>query len=167
MKHLVTATVTFMALAAPAFAAGDADEGKSVFGKCKSCHTIAAPDGEVFVKGGRTGPNLYGIVGQTAGTGDFRYSKALGSAGENGLVWDEELIAAFVTDPRGFLKELGGDNKTKMTFKLRKGGEDVAAYLATFGAVAETEEADAEGTTEATEGEAATDATTEGEAASE
>ena len=154
MKHLITATVACMAFAAPAFAAGDADKGKSVFGKCKSCHTIAAPDGEVFVKGGRTGPNLYGIVGQTAGTGDFRYSKALVSAGENGLVWDEELIAAFVVDPRGFLKELGGDNKTKMTFKLRKGGEDVAAYLATFGAVAATE---------ATEGETST----EGEAASE
>lgn len=45
MKHLVTATLACLALASPALAAGDADKGKSVFGKCKSCHTIAAPDG--------------------------------------------------------------------------------------------------------------------------
>ena len=156
MKHLVTATLTCLALASPALAAGDADKGKSVFGKCKSCHTIAAPDGEVFVKGGRTGPNLYGVVGRTAGTADFRFSKALVGAGENGLVWDEAQIAAFVLDPRGFLKELGGDNKTKMTFKLRKGGEDVAAYLATFGAVVAEEEAEA-AETESTEGAAASE----------
>lgn len=134
MKHLLTATVTCLALTSPAFAAGDAEKGKSVFGKCKACHTIADPEGEVLVKGGRTGPNLYGMIGKTAGTGDFRYSKSLIAAGEAGVVWDEEQIAAFVADPRGYLKALGVSNKTKMTFKLRKGGEDVAAYLATFGA---------------------------------
>jgi cytochrome c len=148
-------------LATPAFAEGDAEKGKSVFNKCKTCHLIADPEGNVLVKGTRTGPNLYGIVGRTSGTGDFRYSKALISAGENGLVWDEAQIAAFVTDPRGFLKDLGGDNKTRMTFKLRSGGEDVAAYLATFGAAPVAED------TEGTEEGEAVEATESSEAASE
>ena len=50
----------------------------------------------------------------------------------------------------------GGDNKTKMTFKLRKGGEDVAAYLATFGAVVAEEEAEP-AESESTEGAAASE----------
>ena len=52
-----------------------------------------------------------------------------------------------MADPRGFLKSLGGSNKTKMTFKLRKGGADVAAFLATFGDVPEAEPVDGEADT--------------------
>ena len=140
MKFLIPAAIAAVTLATPGFAEGDAEAGKKVFGQCKSCHAIADPDGNVLVKGGRTGPNLYGVVGRASGAADFRYSKALISAGENGLVWDEASVAAFAANPRGVLKDLGGDSKTKMTFKLRKGGADVAAYLATFGAVAEEAE---------------------------
>ncbi|SEP23028.1 cytochrome c [Salinihabitans flavidus] len=132
MKTILAATAT-LAFALPAFAQGDAEEGESEFRKCKSCHMIESPEGETIVRGGRTGPNLYGIIGQQAGTvEDFRYSNALEEAGENGLVWDEENLAEYVADPRAFLKELGTDGRTKMTFKLRDGGDDVAAYLATF-----------------------------------
>jgi cytochrome c len=54
--------------------------------------------------------------------------------GETGAVWTEELLAQFAADPKAFLKEQLGDSaaKSKMTFKLKKGGEDVAAYLASL-----------------------------------
>lgn len=127
--------VASMALAATAaHAQGDAAKGAKTFKKCKSCHTIANGD-EVIVKGGKTGPNLYGVIGRQAGSYEgFNYSKSMTAAGEAGLVWTEELVAAFVKDPKAFLKEHTGDAgaKSKMTFKLKKGGEDVAAYLASL-----------------------------------
>lgn len=126
----VTAIVALLAL--PAYAAGDAEAGKKAFNKCKSCHMIADPAGEVIVKGGRTGPNLYGIAGRTAGTvEEYRYGDSIVTAGENGLVWDEEAFVAYVEDPRAFLREYLGKTsaKSKMTFKLNKGGADVYAYL--------------------------------------
>ncbi len=138
MKRLSTALATvFCVTALPAFAEGDAEAGAKVFGKCRSCHTIADTDGNVIVKGGRTGPNLYGIVGATAGSADFRYTKSLMALNEAGFVWDEAKIAEFAADPRGYLKTQGTDGKTRMTFKLNKGGADVAAYLATFSAAPE------------------------------
>lgn len=135
MKKMIamTAALTLSVGAQMAFAEGDADAGKKTFGKCKSCHQVITPDGDILVKGGRTGPNLYGVIGRTAGAADFRYSKTLTALGETGFAWTEETLAAFVKDPRGYLKEQGTDGKTKMTFKLNKGGEDVAAYLASLG----------------------------------
>ena len=128
MKTLITATAAMLALAAPALAEGDAAAGEKEFRKCKSCHMIESPEGESIVTGGRVGPNLYGIIGSTAGTvEDFRYGEALAAKGEEGLVWDQENIVEYMKDPAEFI---GG--RSKMTFKLRKGGEDVAAYLATF-----------------------------------
>ena len=101
-------------------------------------HTIANGD-EVIYKGGRTGPNLYGVVGRRAGTAEgFKYSSSLVDAGQAGLVWTEELLEDFIADPRTFLKEATGDSgaKTKMTFKL-KDAEDVVAYLASLAPPAE------------------------------
>lgn len=124
---LLAATV----FAAPAFAEGDAGKGEKVFKKCKSCHMIKNGD-DVILKGGKTGPNLYGIVGRTAGTEEgFKYGKSLVKAGENGLVWDAETLVAYAADPKAFLKEYLDDGaaKSKMSFKLKKGAEDVVAYL--------------------------------------
>ena len=110
----------------------DAAEGEKTFSKCKSCHMIVADDGTEIVKGGRTGPNLYGIIGMQAGSMDFKYGKDLVAAGEAGLVWDAANLAEYVADPRGFLRTYLDDSKAKsrMSFKLKSGGEDVAAYLA-------------------------------------
>lgn len=127
---LATAIVGLLAL--PAYAEGDPDAGKKAFNKCKSCHMIADPAGEVIVKGGKTGPNLYGIAGRTAGTvEDFRYGDSIVEAGENGLVWDEESFVAYAQDPKAFLKDYLGQTsaKSKMTFRLKKGAEDVYAYI--------------------------------------
>ena len=120
--------------ALPALAQANAAAGESSFKSCKSCHTIQNGD-ETIVRGGRTGPNLYGVIGRQAGSYEgFNYSDSLAAAGTAGLVWDEENLAAFVMDPKGFLAEYldDGSARSRMSFKLRQGGEDMAAYLATF-----------------------------------
>ncbi len=129
------AAIIALSFAAPAFAEGDAEAGEKAFSKCKSCHMIVSDAGDEIVKGGRTGPNLYGIIGKTAGSADFKYGKDLVAAGEAGLVWDEANLAEYVTDPRAFLRTyLENDKaKSKMSYKLKKGGADVAAYLASVG----------------------------------
>lgn len=129
------AAIIALSCAAPAYAAGDATVGEKEFNKCKSCHMIVADDGTEIVKGGKTGPNLYGVIGRQAGTADFKYGDSLVEAGEAGLVWDEANLAEYSADPRAFLRATLDDSKAKsrMAFKLKKGGEDVAAYLASVG----------------------------------
>ncbi len=130
----VIAALTFTALAAPAFAA-DPALGEADFKKCKACHSIIAADGTEIVKGGKTGPNLWGVNGRpVASVPDFNYGEAILAVGAAGAVWDEASLAAYVADPSAWLKEKTGDAgaKSKMSFKLTKGGEDMAAYLATL-----------------------------------
>ena len=132
MKLLTTATLAALALTAPAFA-GDAAKGEADFKKCKACHMIVADDGTEIQKGGKTGPNLYGVIGRTvASVADFNYGESIAAVGAKGVVWDEAMLAVYVADPGKWLKEQTGDAaaKSKMTFKLAKGGEDMAAYLA-------------------------------------
>ena len=144
MKTLPTTAAAILALSGTAaFADGDAAKGEKEFKKCKSCHEITSPDGEKIVKGGKTGPNLWGVVGRQAGTEpDFegKYSEVMVEAGEAGLVWDEEALVEYLPDPTAYLEEVSGDDsgKSKMTFKLNKGAEDVAAYLATLGPEADS-----------------------------
>ena len=126
MKTLIAASATLVALAIPALAQ-DAAKGEKEFNKCKACHMIASGS-ETIVRGGKVGPNLYGVIGRTmGGVEDFKYSDGLQAKAEAGEVWTEETLADYVTDPNDFL-----GSRSKMTFKLRKGSEDVAAYLATF-----------------------------------
>ena len=62
-------------------------------------------------------------------------------AGAAGLVWTEELILEYITDPKAFLREYLDDPKAKakMTFKLKKEQQriDVLAYLNSFSATDE------------------------------
>lgn len=129
---LATAVLTVPAL--PALAQGDAALGATAFGKCKSCHSVTRDDGTELVKGGKVGPNLWAVVGRAAAATDFAYSEGMKAAGAAGLIWDEAAIASYVTDPTAFLRDKSGDAaaKSKMTFKLAKGGEDIAAYLASL-----------------------------------
>jgi len=132
MLRLVPAI--FLALATPALAA-DPAKGEADFKKCKACHSIIGADGTEIVKGGKTGPNLFGIVGNpVASSPDFKYGDGILAAKAAGAVWDEAGIAAYVADPAAWVKTASGDDsaKSKMTFKLPKGGEDMAAYLATL-----------------------------------
>ena len=134
MKISLYATLAMFALAVPAAAqdaAGDPVKGEKEFNKCKACHMVQAPDGTDIVKGGKTGPNLYGVVGRKAGTEEgFKYSDALVKLGEAGEVWSPEDLMHYITDPNSYTQEKTGDNKlkTKMTFKLARGQADVIAF---------------------------------------
>jgi S-disulfanyl-L-cysteine oxidoreductase SoxD len=98
--------------------------GEKVFRKCKACHQVG--DGAK----NRSGPILNGVVGAAAGHIDgFKYSKALIEKAEEGLVWNDETLAAFLAGPKKYIK------KTKMGFAGLKKDTDieaVIAYLATF-----------------------------------
>ena len=124
MKTVLTASAVLATLALPAFAEGDATEGEKLFNRCRACHMIAS-DSETIVRGGRVGPNLHGVIGREMGSvEDFRYSDGFVAMDE---VWTEARVAEYVKDPSAFI-----GSRSKMTFRLRNGGEDVAAYLATF-----------------------------------
>lgn len=147
MKLFTITALGLALLSAPVFAdghaTGDAEAGKKVFNKCKSCHTIADAEGNKIVKGGRTGPNLYGLYSRVAGSTDFKYGKSMIQAGEAGLVWNEENFAQFVADPKKYLAEYTGDAraKSKMSFKLRKEQDaaNVWAYIVSVGPKVEAE----------------------------
>lgn len=125
--------------------AGDAEAGEKAFQKCKACHAIQPPEGAAIVRGGRTGPNLYGVIGRQAGTvEDYRYGDDLVRAGEEGLVWDAESFTAYVQDPKGYLAEFLDDPsaRSKMSYRLRDGMEDIYAYLVEVGPEMPDEEAE-------------------------
>lgn len=127
-----------------ASAEGDPARGKEIYNRCSSCHAIIK-NGEVLVKGGITGPNLYGVVGRPAGTeNDYLYGSErlpigmftddMIRAGQQGLVWTQDSIAAYAQDPIGFIQDYLQDETARpnMSVKLKSGAEDIAAYLATF-----------------------------------
>ncbi|MCP3054908.1 c-type cytochrome [Aurantimonas marianensis] len=167
-KGLLLAGAIVGTLTAPALATGDADAGKKVFNKCRACHAV----GEGAAN--KIGPHLNELFGRAAGgLSDYKYSAALTTAGENGVVWDEATLSEFLADPKGFA------SGTKMGFAGLKKEDDrdnVIAYLATFSsetaaaageagsgeAVAEGE-AEAEAETSAPE-QAASQETPQGEA---
>ncbi len=131
-KTMIVASLAFAALAAPVLAQ-DAAAGEKEFNKCKACHSIIGADGTDIVKGGKTGPNLFGVIGRpVASVADFKYGDSILAVGATGAVWDEAELATYVADPAAWLKDKTGDTaaKSKMSFKLAKGGADVAAYLA-------------------------------------
>ncbi len=133
MQRTLTSILAALLLSGPALAAGDAAQGEADFKKCKACHSIIKDDGTAIVKGGKTGPNLFGVVGRAAGSvADFKYSEVMTEAGAKGLVWSEETLVSYLPDPSKFLEDFSGDasGRSKMTFKLTKGAEDIVAYLA-------------------------------------
>lgn len=133
-KIFAIAALAAVSFSAPSFAQ-DVAKGEAEFKKCKSCHAIIGDDGTEIQKGGKVGPNLYGVIGRpVASYPDFKYGDGILAAGAKGLIWDEAMLAAYVVDPGKWLQENSGDPKakSKMAFKLAKGGEDVAAYLASL-----------------------------------
>jgi cytochrome c len=96
-------------------AAMDAERGAKVFKKCQSCHKVeeGAPNG--------TGPGLWNVVGNTAGThAGFSYSAAMAGAG---YAWDYEQLDGFLEKPSAHMKG------TKMAFVGLKKPADRAAVI--------------------------------------
>ena len=117
--------------------AQDAAAGETVFKKCMTCHRIGEGAKNAV------GPEQNGLIGRQAGTvPGFAYSSLNKSAGEAGLIWNDDTIFEYLADPNafliGFLKSKGKDDlakgSTKMAFKLtsEKERKDVIAYLKKF-----------------------------------
>ena len=126
-----------LGLFSTAASAQDAAKGEQIFKQCMTCHRIG-PDAKNLV-----GPALTGVIGRQSGTAPgFSYSSLNKAAGENGLVWTNELILAYLPDPNAFLKKFLTDKgkadlatgSTKMTFKLadEQQRKDVIAYIDKF-----------------------------------
>jgi cytochrome c len=136
----VAFTVVFAAAAAlsgGAALAQDAAKGEQVFKQCMTCHRIG-PDAKNLI-----GPVLTGVIGRQSGTAPgFAYSALNKAAGENGLVWTDDLIFQYLPDPNAFLKKFLTDKgkpelatgSTKMTFHLadEQQRKDVIAYINKF-----------------------------------
>lgn len=137
LRNLTFPALASLLLASAALAEGDAAKGEKSFKKCAQCHRILSPEGDMVVKGGMTGPNLWGVIGRVAaGDANFRkYGDSLKALGETGFTWSEEDITVYARDPKAFLRERLDDGSARalMTFKL-KDASDIAAYLATFAA---------------------------------
>ena len=111
-----------MALADEAMVAA----GEKVFKKCKACHKV----GEGAKKS--VGPPLNDLFGRVPGTTEgYKYSKAMVAYGEDGKMWDDELLAAYLAAPKKVVKG------TKMAYGGLKKEDDIAniiEYLKTFDA---------------------------------
>jgi len=88
--------------------------------RCTACHQIERERNGV-------GPHLLDVVGRQIGAVEgYRYSDALMALGEDGQVWTEDALVAWLEDPADFAPG------TKMNFKVRA-EEDrrlIAAWLA-------------------------------------
>ena len=138
MNHLLKIVPVLCLVAGSAMAeshaSGDAAAGEKNIKKCKACHQVVDNDGNEIFKGGKTGPNLYGLSGRVAASVEgFRYGDSIAALGETGFVWSEDEFVAYVADPAAFLKDKLDDGKarSKMSFKLNKEQDvkDIWAYL--------------------------------------
>lgn len=115
----VLAAGALFALSPMAHAAGDAEAGKTVFNKCKACHSDVAGKNGV-------GPSLFGVVNRPSGTAPgYKYSDPVSNLK---ITWTPEEINNWLTDPQAKAKG------TKMTLKLpnQADRDNVIAYLATL-----------------------------------
>ena len=130
MKRMFSLALIASMLVGPAYSQSAAD-GEKTFKKCTGCHKVG-PGAK-----NRTGPVLTGVVGRPAGSFEgFNYSKSMLAAGAAGLVWSEDNIFNYVSDPTAFLRIFLNDPKAraKMSFKLKDEDDrrDIIAYLGTF-----------------------------------
>jgi cytochrome c len=110
---------------------GDAAAGEAVFRQCAACHNVVNDAGEVLAgrPNIRTGPNLYGQMGEVFGLGDFRYSPGLQALNAAGIEITEENFVAYIQDPTGFIQEQTGENLRGQMAAQRLRGEDDGANL--------------------------------------
>ncbi|MCG8593805.1 MAG: cytochrome c family protein [Kiloniellales bacterium] len=112
-------TAPWAGVAAATEGAGDPSVGERAFRQCVACHSVQPGEN-------RVGPYLFGVVGREAGSVEqFRYSRAMQQAD---IVWDEENLATYIADPRGFLPG------TSMALRIRNPDDlpHIIAYLKTL-----------------------------------
>jgi cytochrome c len=121
MFKTIALAAAFAMLAIPASAAGNANNGKTVFGRCAVCHTVQ--------KGGPNGlgPNLFGVAGRKAASlQGYTYSGALKASG---ITWSNDKLKAWIAEPARLVPG------TKMAFGGLSNSsqqDDVIAYLDTL-----------------------------------
>jgi len=96
-------------------ALGDLTHGEKVFKKCSACHMIAS--------GGKNmiGPNLWGVIGRTAGSiSDYKYSKAMAAYAKQ---WNFEEMNTYLIKPQAYIKG------TKMAFAGLRKEKDRASVI--------------------------------------
>lgn len=98
-------------------AAGNPEEGRKAFAKCRACHQLDAGKHAV-------GPSLKGVFGRKAGTTEgFKYSDAMKNSG---VTWSDDTIAQYLADPKGFIK---GNKMVFPGIKRETEIADLIAYL--------------------------------------
>jgi cytochrome c len=112
----------------------DPERGAQLFEDCRACHTVTDQSGRTIIRGGRTGPNLHGVIGRHAGSvPGFHYSVSMTEAGRRGLRWNEADFVVYVRDATEFLREYLDDPtaRGKMAYKLpdAEKARDVWSYL--------------------------------------
>ncbi|HWU04597.1 MAG TPA: c-type cytochrome [Novosphingobium sp.] len=100
--------------------AADAKAGEAIFKqRCQMCHVIAPGQKGVMA------PNLTGVIGRKAGSGDFAaYSPALKAWGK---AWTPDLIEQFITAPA----KLVPGTRMVMTVPTATDRANLVAFLAT------------------------------------
>lgn len=99
-------------------AQGDAQKGKRVFNRCKSCHILTKEGGK------RLGPSLAGLFGRSSGTMEgYKYSKALAEAD---FVWTEAQLNNWLSNPKTFLP---GNKMNFIGLRKEKDRNDLMAFL--------------------------------------
>ena len=89
-----------------------------------------AADGTVLARGGRAGPNLYGVAGRAlAGDPEFRlYSDGLLAAGRTGARWTPGNFSAYLAGPDAFLERVTGNSGSESGMHVALRGDPSALY---------------------------------------
>jgi cytochrome c len=116
-KLIWFAGAALVALGSAPVQAQDAEAGQKVFNKCRACHVVDQEQN-------RVGPHLVGVFGREAGAvEDYSYSSAMV---ESGITWDDETIAAYVADPKGYVP---GNKMAFVGLDDEQEIQDLIAYL--------------------------------------
>ena len=123
-KALFTITyILFLGAGAGQAVAQDAAQGETVFRKCLACHST-----EAGVK--KIGPSMFGVYGRTAGTLEgFRFSPAMVTYGQEGNVWNDANLDAYLLSPR---TAIPGNRMGFPGLRNEQERLDVIAYLKTL-----------------------------------
>ena len=99
---IIVIVIFSIAIAIDIANAADPVNGKKVFKKCVTCHSLQEGKNKI-------GPSLYNLLDRKIGSVEgYKYSKAMKNSS---VVWDEESLDKFLTKPRKFIP------KTKMSFR--------------------------------------------------